>query len=270
MSTLARALTVTYKAALVLAGVPLVVAAQQFPGVPVEGEVTLPRQSAMELLSQMETVQTELRELRNQVELQKHELERLNTRQRELLQDIDRRLSVLERGAMRTGPPQVGQPPPTTTGTPPPTTPGTPPPVVARPPPVPKGTATAQEQQEYDAAFNLLKQGLYTRASQAFRAFIDKYPTSVLAGNAQYWTAEANYVVRNFGRALEEFNKVVNNYPDSPKVADALLKIGYSYYELRTWDKARQALTRVVERFPNTTVAKLAQIRLAKMKEEGH
>ena len=48
------------------------------------------------------------------------------------------------------------------------------------------------------------------------------------------------------------------------------MKIGYSYYELRNWDKAYAALTAVVDRFPNTTVAKLAQIRLDKMKEEGH
>lgn len=264
MSDFSRVMHAGLKAAFAVAlGLSLApTGAQQ---VPVEGQITLSRQSVLELLSQIDALQAELRQLRNQVEVQGHELQRLKAGQRDLLGDIDQRLSKLERAAMQAAQPQVTAPvqlPATTTTTP---TPSTPPTTAA-----PSATATAQEQREYEAAFNLLKQGLYNRASQAFRAFIEKYPTSPLAANAQYWTAEANYVVRNFALALQEFSKVVNDYPNSPKVADALLKIGYSYYEIGTWENARQALNNVVARFPNTTVARLAQIRLAKMKEEGH
>ncbi len=226
---------------------------------PVAAQIS--QDTVLELLSQMEAMQTELRELRNKTELQGHELERLSTRQRELLRDLDRRLTSIERGAA-TQTTRVQPTEPTQTQTAliqaPATTPST-----------SRLTATAEERQEYEAAFNLLKQGRYSRASGAFRAFTQKYPTSPLAGNAQYWTAEANYVIRNFGLALKEFDRVVKEYPESPKVADDLLKIGYSYYEIGTWEKARQALTDVVVRFPNTTVAKLAQIRLTKMDEEG-
>lgn len=234
------------------------------------GEVTLSRDTALELVTQMEALQAELRQLRNQVETQAYEVERLKESQRQMMQDIEQRVSTLERA----GPTAATTPTGTTTT---PTRPSSTTAIIATPtssrttpPTTPTAPVNAKEQREYDAAFTLLKQGRYTRASQAFRAFLQKYPQSPLASNAQYWTAEANYVVRNFGQALEEFNKVVTQYPESQKVPDALLKIGYSYYELRTWDKARQALTSVVERFPNTTVAKLAQIRLTKMKEEGH
>lgn len=219
----------------------------------------LSQDTILELLSQMDAMQAELRDLRNKTELQGHELERLSTRQRELLRDLDRRLTSVERGAATaTTNVQPTEPTQTQTAS-----------VEAPTPTTSRSTATAAEQQQYEAAFNLLKQGLYSRASQAFRAFIQKNPTSPLAGNAQYWTAEANYVIRNFGLALKEFDLVVNEYPESAKVADALLKIGYSYYEIGTWEKAREALTNVVVRFPNTTVAKLAQIRLTKMDEEG-
>ena len=235
------------------------VAVVSFPSAPVLAQLS--QDTALELLSQMEAMQAELRQLRNKTELQGHELELLSTRQRELLRDLDRRLTSIERGAA-TQTTRVQPTEPTQTQTAavqaPATTPST-----------SRLTATAEEQQQYEAAFNLLKQGLYSRASQTFRVFIQKYPTSPLAGNAQYWAAEANYVIRNFGLALKEFDRVVKEYPESPKVADALLKIGYSYYEIGTWEKARQALTDVVVRFPNTTVAKLAQIRLTKMDEEG-
>jgi tol-pal system protein YbgF len=233
------------------------------------GEVTMSRQSAMDLLEQLEALQTEVRQLRNTVELQTNELERIKAAQRDLLVDIDQRLTALERGAEQVA--ATPAPRPSAAPSPgPATTPGaSPPPVAAVTPPV-RTPATAQERREYDAAFSLLKQGLYTRASDAFRAFTQKYPNSTLAGNSQYWTAEANYVVRNFGVALDEFNRVVTNYPESAKVPDALLKVGYSYYELKNYDKACQTLNDVVTRYPNTTVARLAEIRLAKMKEEGH
>ena len=49
-----------------------------------------------------------------------------------------------------------------------------------------------------------------------------------------------------------------------------MLKIGYSYYELNNWEKARETLNECITRYPNTTVARLAEIRLAKMQQEGH
>ena len=64
---------------------------------PVAAQIS--QDTVLELLSQMEAMQTELRELRNKMELQGHELERLSTRQRELLRDLDRRLTSIERGA---------------------------------------------------------------------------------------------------------------------------------------------------------------------------
>jgi len=215
----------------------------------------------VELVIQMEAMQSELRELRNQVELQTHEIERLQARQRDLTQDLDRRVRDLERGRGAVVRPRPSSPdvrPPSAIAPP-----------AARPAPVVR-PASPQEQSAYDAAFNLMKQGFYERAAKAFRSFISTYPDSSLTANAQYWVAEANYVVRNFRLALEEFAKVVNEYSDSSKVPDALLKIGYSHYELGSIDEARRALTEVIKRFPNTTVAKSAQIRLAKMKKEGH
>ena len=113
-----------------------------------------------------------------------------------------------------------------------------------------------------------MKQGLYDRAIKAFRTFLVKYPDSGLADNAQYWIAEGNYVLRNYKLALEEFTKVMN-YPQSSKAPDALLKIGYVHYELGAYDKARKTLGEVQSRYPGTSVAKLAAVRLDKMKKEG-
>ena len=52
---------------------------------PAGGEVTMSKQSALELLQQMDTLQNEVRELRNKVEVQANELARLQAAQRDLL-----------------------------------------------------------------------------------------------------------------------------------------------------------------------------------------
>jgi tol-pal system protein YbgF len=206
------------------------------------------RSTLLDLLGQLEQLQTEVRQLRNTVEVQGHELEQLKGRQRSLYDDLDKRLRESERRGTA-----AALAAPVTTG---PAAPAT-----AR-------AITAPQQQEYDAAFELMKQGLYDRAVKAFRAFLAKYPDSGLADNAQYWIAEGNYVLRNYKLALEEFTKVLNA-PQSPKVPDALLKVGYVHYELGAYDKARKTLTEVQERYPGTSVAKLAGVRLDKMKKEG-
>ena len=224
------------------------------------------RAMLVDLMLQLESLQRELRELRGQVEVQNHELDQLRQRERDLLTDIDRRLRNLERRGTTTvpyAPPNAAAVPSAPPAPIAPTAPGAPRGAAA---PLP---AAAQEQQDYDAAFNLLKQGYYERAAKSFSKFIRKHPRSALADNAQYWVGEASYVVRNFRVALDEFQKVLALYPSSSKVSDAMLKMGYSYYELSAYDKARATLEEVVRRFPNTTAAKAAENRLKKMEREG-
>lgn len=209
------------------------------------------REVLADLLQQLETLQTELRNLRGQVEVQTNEIERLKARQRDLLADIDRRVTELERRGVSTASSEAA---PTAEST----APGA------------AGQATsAQEQKDYDAAFSLMKQGNYDRAAKGFRDFIAKYPQSALRDNAHYWLGEAYYVTRDFRKALTEFTRLMSEHPKSPKAPDALLKLGYSHYELGEWAKARDHLNQVVARFPGQPAAKSAEQRLAKMKKEG-
>ncbi len=215
------------------------------------------RKALADLLLQLESLQNEVRRLRGTLEVQEHKLKQLEQRSREAMADMDRRLRALERRGA--GSPSAAGPPPALE-------------VQGGSGPMPPAAAAmpVAEQEQYDAAFHLLKQGLYERAAKAFRAFLAEHPQSALADNAQYWIGEAYYVTRNFHAAREEFAKVVKHYPASPKVPDALLKIGYCHYELAEWGKARETLNEVVKRFAGTTVAKSAEQRLAKMKKEGH
>jgi tol-pal system protein YbgF len=126
------------------------------------------------------------------------------------------------------------------------------------------------EKAAYDQGFQSLKDLKYADAAQQFTAFVQQYPNSEYADNAQYWLGESYYVTRNYDIALEAFQALLQNYPSSPKIPDALLKIGYTHYELKQWDQARAALVQVQEQYPDTTLARLAGSRLRSMKLEGH
>lgn len=228
------------------------------------------RESLVDLVLQVDALQVELRELRNAVDIQGHELSQLRARQRDLIEDLDRRVRALEaRTAKAESPPPAtldGAPPAAVHTAPPDSS--APAPVTTTPPPAQLRAASPEEQKEYDAAFDLMKQGQYDKAIKAFHEFVARHPDVSLAGNAQYWAAEGNYVRRHYKAAIEEFGRVLSRYPASPKVSDALLKIGYSHYELGDHAKARSALQDLVARFPGTDGARLAQARLDKMKSE--
>ncbi len=68
------------------------------------------------------------------------------------------------------------------------------------------------DQQNYQAAFDLIQARKYEDANRAFREFLVAFPQSPLADNAQYWLAETHYVRRQFKDALPEFVKVTTQY----------------------------------------------------------
>jgi tol-pal system protein YbgF len=209
-------------------------------------------ESLVQLAAQIDDLQTEVRQLRGEIDNVSHETEGGATRQRDQYLDIDRRLQVLE---MQSGGSS-----------------GTPAAVVAS---GAGGAAVARagatgtsDRVQYQAAFDLLKEGRYEEARKAFEQFLTEHPESQLAGHGQYWFAETYYVGQNFDAALPAFEKVIEGYPSSRKIPDALLKIGYCHYELEQWSEARTTLTGVTENYPETTAARLARQRLAQMQSE--
>lgn len=118
------------------------------------------------------------------------------------------------------------------------------------------------ENQDYQQAYDALRNGRTEQSIAAFKAYLQKYPSGQLASNAQYWLGEAYRVNQNSDSARQAFNDLINNYPDSTKVPDALLKLGYVEFDLKDWGKAREYLTRVTADFPKSTAARLASKKL--------
>ncbi len=121
----------------------------------------------------------------------------------------------------------------------------------------------------YRDAFSLLKAGQYEESIAAFSEFLQLYPNSQYADNAQYWLGETHYVKREFEPAVAEYRKLIETYPASKKQSHAMLKIGYSYHELGQLDQARAVLEDLRNRYAGTTAARLAEERIQRMLAEN-
>ena len=112
--------------------------------------------------------------------------------------------------------------------------------------------------EDYQAAFELLKEGDYETARNSFITFIELYQDSEFIDDAKYWLAETYYAQRAYAKALEEFESIQIQFPDSGKIPETILKSGFCYFELGEYEQAKQILILVTKQYPDTSVARLA------------
>ena len=227
-------------------------------------------QGLVALLGRVDQQQNEIQKLHGENESLRHELESMKKRQRELYLDVDQRLQ--DQASLIQVPTLINTPQEnqlvsvdTATGE-------------VLPTPVaqkidsqqPAATPVAVENGEaaYQSALQILRSGQYEQAVTALAAFPEQYPQSSYLPNTYYWQGEANYVLRHFEKAILAFQIVIDKYPASTKVADAMLKQGFSHYELGNTEQAKILLNNVMQQYSNTSAAKLAKVRLDRIKQE--
>lgn len=195
----------------------------------------------LDLASQIQRQADELSRLRGQVETLNYELETAKKRQQDFYVDLDTRLRKFETQAAGNAAvdPANGQNS------------------------APAGDP-AKEGQEYEAALNQFKAAKYKEAATAFAAFVQKYPDSSLAPNAQYWLGNAWYAQRNCNKAIEAQSLVTTKYAESAKAPDAWLAIATCQQELGNATGAKRSLETLMAKYPGTPAAEAAQLRLKK------
>ena len=206
-------------------------------------------QSLAQMTQQLDALERRVDQMQGVAETLEHDAGSTADRQRQLYADLDARIQDIESALSARGAANVLEG-------------GTLPPGQL---PVPGGS----DRDNYQVAFELLKEERYDMAATAFKQFLVAFHDSELADNAQYWLAESYYASDKFEQALADFEVVINDYPRSRKVPDALLKMGYCNYSLQRWDAARVTLSRVQADYPETTAARLAGQYLTRMESEG-
>ncbi|MFO1430769.1 MAG: tol-pal system protein YbgF [Candidatus Competibacteraceae bacterium] len=278
----------TAKALLAVAAFLLVGPATAAPPLPPPLVTSRPdNQAVMDLLNRIDRLEEEVRRLRGDLELYRHQNQNLVRRVQTLEKSGGSEAPAAEEPASEpaTEPETIQlQPappiPPPTTATPPPL--NLPPGAASQPPArvIPSAPSTApttqtpssrqplvapltpEEQSAYKAAIDTLREGRYEEATNQLQGFLARYPSSNLAGDAQYWLGESYYVLREFERARQSFLSLGIDHPDNKHLADAMLRLGYIYDDTGDKAKAREVLQKLMETYPDSRAAGLARQRL--------
>jgi len=205
-------------------------------------------EAQLRMAQQLQLLLDEVSELRGVTETHTYQLDEILQRQRDIYQEIDRRVSAVQ------------------------TTPS------ANIPTIPVNTSApaagaavyssdVSENEAYDKAVNMvLKDRRYDAAIPEFENFIKSYPDSGYAPNAHYWLGQLLFNNNELAKAKTHFERVVSNFPDSGKVADALLKLGQVAERENDKNTALRYYRQLLEKQPNATSAKLAQDRVNALK----
>lgn len=194
---------------------------------------------------QLDELQNEVNELRGITELHSHQLSQVIERQRDLYQELERRVTQALASSNQTA-------------------------VVA---PNPADVEVAAnyssdltENEAYDRAVNMvLKDKRYDQAIPEFKAFIAKYPQSNYVSNSHYWVGQLLFQKGNIEEAKAEFDMVVKNHPDSDKRPDAILKLALLEQKQNNLSQAEIYYQQVISEYPDSKAAKSATSKLQRL-----
>ena len=193
---------------------------------------------------QLDELQNEVNELRGVTELHTHQLSQVLNRQRELYQELDRRVSEALKPENNVPAALIA---PTSTS----------------PDTSVNYSTNLTENQAYDRAVNLVLQDKkYDEAIPEFQAFNLNFPDSSYAPNAHYWLGQLLFNKTEYAKAKNEFNLVVEQYTASNKRSDAMLKLAMVEQKLNNSAAAKIWYEKVLSEYPESSAAQLAKPRL--------
>ena len=220
----------------------------------------------IQLLNQIEQLNTEIAKLRGQNEELANQNDQLTKRQRDFYLDIDTRLRKLE-GLPADASPAAAPPPvlnssQSNSASPVPASGPLAPPTLTSAVPA----SREKENSAYDVGSNLFKRGDFQAAIRAFQIFMKDFGASPLVPNAQYWIGICYANLRDYPNARSSQESLLKMYPDSPKAPDALLAIASVQMETADNGSARNTLEDIIARFPASDAAAKARTRLAQLR----
>lgn len=206
-------------------------------------------QPVLALVSEIEKLREEIRNLRGQVEVLGNNIDGVAKRQRDMYVDLDLRLRRFEQPGAAAGPASAA------------TAPGGEAAKAATGAPV-----AADEGEAYEQAQGQRRIGNYQGAITAFQAFIAKYPKSTLAPRAQYWIGDSYFNLRDFRNAIASQQKLLASYPDSSSAPDALLNLASSQLESGDSAAARKTMDGLIAKYPSSEAAEKARRRVGNLR----
>ena len=92
----------------------------------------------------------------------------------------------------------------------------------------------------YQAASSDFAAGRYPLARDAFTAYVQRYPDTIVSDDAQFKIGECAFLTGDFNGAIEAYKAVVEKYPNGDLVPGALYKTGVAYARHNNMEEARK------------------------------
>lgn len=123
-------------------------------------------------------------------------------------------------------------------------------------------------EQLFAAAYSDYSRGNYDLAASEFKQYVETYPSSELADNAQYWIGEILYAQKKLPEAVAEFEKVKAVNPNGDKTTMALYKRGLILLEMEKKEDAVAQFLTIFKEYPKTKEGELATQQLQQLAPE--
>lgn len=117
--------------------------------------------------------------------------------------------------------------------------------------------------ESYTAAVRDLQTGKTELAYAEFSQYLQYFPNTELAANAQYYLGEISYNRGDYSGAIKSFDAVLERYPDNPKTPDAHYMKAMALLKSNQRSRAAGEFRLLVQNYPHTEDARkaLAQLR---------
>jgi tol-pal system protein YbgF len=114
----------------------------------------------------------------------------------------------------------------------------------------------------YERTLAHYREARYEEAIAGFKGFLESYPKSDLADNAQFWIGECYRALKNYEEAILAYQKVVNGYPKGNKVPAAMLQQAFAFEKLNDTTTANLVFRKLIKEYPTAREADIAKKRL--------
>lgn len=215
----------------------------------IEDQTALERKAFADGKVQMDAISGDIRIVREKVD-------ETNVRLGSISQELETlRQAIPEPGAPPAMPVPVDNSTAAAGGT---TTP--PAPQTAGVPPAPLTPASrVNPQQLWQSSYADYTSGAYGLAVAGFQMFLNSFPKSQQAHEAQLLIGESLSLDRKDVEAVAAYDRVIANYPESLSVPQAYYKRGVALQRLGETDRARESYEAAIKQFPDSQAAILAK-----------
>lgn len=110
-------------------------------------------------------------------------------------------------------------------------------------------------QAQFQKAWVQYRNQAYRQAQPAFETVYNTAPNTDVGKEALFWSADANYQMKQFGPAANQYAAFVRQYPDHELIGAAYYSLGWSYFEMGSFDNAIAPLREFLENYDPPEIA---------------